>query len=396
MAVYYYHAIDHRGYKHRGVVEAQGEKEAKAKLRDRGLMVTSLSSTVKTSSKERVDRDTLLTITSQLAQLVNAGVPLYQSLITIEEQFHTAPFHRILLSLCDQIKGGSSLSEAMRSYPDSFDTLYTSMIAAGEASGSLGLILERLSELMKKQNKLRKEISTALIYPTVLASFSLLIIGILMIFVVPSIEGIFAGQKLNAFTTAILGLSHFFREKWWIYLPTLGVLSLFLYFHLRSEKGKLQLQRLMLKTPLVKTLVIQAAVARFARTMGTLQQGGVTILDSLKMSRNVMGNAVLEKEMKEAEQKIMEGSSLSAQLKRSSHIPLIVSQMIAIGEETGNAATMFNNIADMYEESLERTLSRLVALAQPVILIVMGGIIGMVMMAILLPITNISSFSNPK
>lgn len=396
MAVYYYNAIDHRGHKHQGVVEAQGEKEAKTKLRDRGLMVTSLSSTVKTSSKERIDRDTLLTITSQLAQLVNAGVPLYQSLITIEEQFHQAPFHRILLSLCDQIKGGASLSEAMRSYPDSFDTLYTSMIAAGEASGSLGLILERLAELMKKQNKLRKEISTALIYPIVLASFSLLIISVLMIFVVPSIEGIFAGQKLNAFTTTVLGASHFFKEKWWVYLPLIATLSLFLYFRFHSPKGKLQLQRLMLKTPLVKNLVIQAAVARFARTMATLQQGGLTILDSLKMSRNVMGNAVLEKEMKEAEQKIVEGSSLSAQLKRAPHIPLIVSQMIAIGEETGNAAAMFNNIADMYEDSLERTLSRLVALAQPVILIVMGGIIGMVMMAILLPITNISSFSNPK
>jgi len=213
MPLYYYEALDNQAKKQRGVIEAQGEKEAKLKLRDRGLMVSSLSTKVKVSSKENLKSDALVTFTVQLSQLVNAGVPLYQSLVTIEEQNHRERYHRILLSLCDQIKGGSSLSQAMQSYPESFDKLYTSMINAGEASGNLGLVMERLGQLLTKKQQLKSQITTSMIYPVILALFSLLIIGLLLGFVVPSIEGIFEGRKLNAFTEFVLGMSHFFREK---------------------------------------------------------------------------------------------------------------------------------------------------------------------------------------
>lgn len=393
MPLYHYQALDSKAQKHQGVIEAQNDREAKAKLRERGLMVSNLTTGGGVSTKQNIDKDSLLLFTMQLSQLLNAGVPLYQSLIAIEEQWRTASFHRILLSLCDQIKGGASLSEAMRAYPGSFDKLYTSMVGAGEVSGALGLILERLTDLLKRQIKLKKEVSTALIYPAVLACFSLLVIGMLLGFVVPSIEGIFAGRQLNKFTLFVLGLSHFFREKWWLYLPIAGFTIFFIWRQTRSEKGRLRFERFFLKVPLVKNLLIQAAIVRFSRTMATLQQGGLTLIESLRMSREVMGNITLEQEMLEAEKKIIEGSSLSAELKHSSYVPTIVAQMIAIGEDTGNTVAMFNSIADMYEETLDKTLTRLVALAQPVILILMGGMIGLVMMAILLPLANVSSLT---
>ncbi len=393
MPLYYYQALDAKAKKEKGVIEAQNEKEAKRKLRDRGLMVSSLSTKVKVSSKENLKPEALLTFTMQLSQLINAGVPLYQSLLAIEEQNNKEPYHRILISLCDQIKGGSSLSEAMRAYPRSFNRLYTSLIAAGEASGALGMVLERLRELFAKQMKLKKDISTAMIYPSILAGFSLLVIGLLLGFVVPSIEGIFADRKLNGFTQFVLNLSHFFRDWWIVYLPLLIGAAGYAYWQFRTEKGRIRVEKLLMRIPIINTLMIQAAVARFSRTMASLQQGGLTLIESLRMSREVLNNRLLEGEMSEAEKSIIDGSSLSAEVKKSRYIPSMVSRMLAIGEDSGSTVAMLSSIADMYEESLDKTLSRVVALAQPVILIIMGGIIGLVMMAILLPLSDIASFT---
>ncbi len=393
MPLYYYHALDAKAKKEKGVIEAQNEKEAKRKLRDRGLMVSSLSTKVKVSSKENLKAEALLTFTMQLSQLINAGVPLYQSLLAIEEQNNKEPYHRILISLCDQIKGGSSLSEAMRAYPRSFNRLYTSLIAAGEASGALGMVLERLRELFAKQMKLKKDISTAMIYPSILAGFSLLVIGLLLGFVVPSIEGIFADRKLNGFTQFVLNLSHFFRDWWIVYLPLLAGAVGYAFWEFRTEKGRIRVEKLLMRIPIISTLMVQAAVARFSRTMASLQQGGLTLIESLRMSREVLNNRLLEGEMLEAEKSIIDGSSLSAEIKKSRYIPSMVSRMLAIGEDSGSTVAMLSSIADMYEESLDKTLNRVVALAQPVILIIMGGIIGLVMMAILLPLSDIASFT---
>jgi general secretion pathway protein F len=393
MPLYYYQAIDAKAKKQKGVVEAQNEREAKHKLRDRGLMVSSLSTKVKVSSKENLKPEALLTFTMQLSQLINAGVPLYQSLLAIEEQCSKEPYHRILLSLCDQIKGGTSLSEAMKAYPQSFNRLYTSLIAAGEASGALGLVLERLRELLAKQMKLKKDVSTAMIYPAILAGFSLLVIGLLLGFVVPSIEGIFADRELNNFTQFVLNLSHIFRDWWMVYVPLFVGAAGYLFWQFKTEKGRVRIEKFLMRIPVVNTLMIQAAVARFSRTMASLQQGGLTLIEALRMSREVLNNRLIESEMVEAEQNIMDGSSLSVELKKSRYIPPMVPRMVAIGEDSGSTVAMLSSIADMYEESLDKTLSRVVALAQPIILIIMGGVIGLVMLAILLPLSDIASFT---
>lgn len=393
MPLYQYQALDRTGKKVNGIIEAQEERDAKEKLRDQGVMVINISLKTSTTSKQNLKGDTLYAFTMQLSQLVSAGVPLYQALIAIEEQYRTEPYHQIILSLCDQIKAGSSLSAAMAMYPDSFDRLYCSMIMAGEQAGALNIVLDRLSLLLDRQTKMKKQIINAMIYPGILAAFCLIVIFLLLGFVVPSIEGIFAERKLNGFTQFVLELSHVFRDYWWAYTPiALGAIFFLVYFF-KSEAGTIWRQKHFLKVPLIRTLMLQAAIARFTRTMGTLQQGGVTMIDSLRIAREVMGNVVLEKEMEEAEEKIIEGSSLSAQLLKSPLFPPMVSRMLAVGEDAGSITVMFNKIADMYEDELEKTLERLMALAQPVILIGMGTIIGMVLLAILLPLTDISSFA---
>ena len=396
MPLYHYQAIDVVGKKKSGFIEAIDEREAKSKLRDQGLMVSSLATKSSISTRQNLHGDNLLAFIMQLSQLINAGVPLYQSLVAIEEQYRNESYHRILLSLCDQIKAGRSLSEAFSIYPDSFNKLICSMVKAGESSGSLHIVLDKLSQLLAKQNKLRKQIATAMIYPSVLACFSLIIIGLLMGFVVPAIEGVFAGKQLNAFTTIVLAISHFLRSYWWIFIPSVIGGIYLLYSRIRSPKGKIWLQKNLLKVPIIRTLIIQTSVARFCRTMGTLQQGGLTMIDSLRLAKQVMGNVVLEEEIQKAENRIIEGSSLSAELTNSKLIPLMVSRMLAVGEESGSTLVMLNKIADIYEDDIEKTLDRLMALSQPIILIVMGAVIGTVLLAILLPMTDFSSFAMQK
>jgi general secretion pathway protein F len=393
MPLYQYQYVDSLGKRRTGAIEAQGDREAKQKLRDQGVLVTQLQAKSKVNRKQNLKGDNLLAFTVQLSQLINAGVPLYESLVAIEEQSRGDAYHRVILSLCEQIRSGTSLSNAMGAYPDSFDKLYCGMVAAGEAVGALGPVLEKLTQFLNRSMKLKKQITTAMIYPAILGGFSLLIIGVLLGFVVPSLEGIFAERKLNAFTTAVLGFSHLFREYWWLYFPVIVGGLVWTVWKLKSVKGRLWIEKSLLKVPLLKTLVIQTAVARFCRTMGTLLQGGLSMIDALRISRNIMRNVVLEKEIQVAEGKIIEGHSLSQELKRSAYFPQLVARMLAVGEESGTTVVMLNRIADMYEGEIEKTLDRVMAMAQPVILIVMGLVIGTVLLAILLPLTDVSSFS---
>lgn len=376
-----------------GVIEAQGDKEARQHLRGQGFIVTSLNLKRNISRRQNLKGDNLIAFTVQLSQLINAGIPLYESLIALEEQSRGDPYHSVILSICEQIKGGASLSVAMGNHSESFDKLYCGMVAAGEAVGALGSVLEKLSTFLARTMKLKKQITTALIYPAILGGFSCLIIGVLLGFVIPALEGIFADRKLNAFTNTVLVVSWFFRTYWWIYLPIMIGSITFIVWKMKTEEGRLWRERLSLKIPLLRTLVIQTAVARFCRTMATLLQGGLNMIESLQISRTIMRNVVLEEEIKTAEARIVEGRRLSQELKKSRYYPPLVSRMLAVGEDSGTSVVMLSRIADMYESEIEKTLDRLMALAQPLILIVMGLVIGSVLLAILLPLTDVSSFS---
>lgn len=384
MPLYQYQAFDAEGAKRSGQLESSSLREAKERLRRQGLMVATIAVVEAGGTKHDLKGKTLAEFTLQLAQLVNAGIPLYESLIAIEQVSRSESYHPVLLSLCDQIQRGRSLSEAMQGFPKSFSGLYLAMITAGEASGALGLVLEKLHFFLERQQKLRQEITTAMIYPTILAVFCLGVVALMLGFVVPSISGIFEGRELGTFTKFVMGCSTFFRNYWWLLLTFGSVGAFFLY-----SRGK----RLLFRIPKLRDIMVRAAFTRFVRTMATLHESGLPLLDSLRISRGVMQNEVLEEEVRRVEEKIITGSSLSHELAQSSYFPKVAIRMLAIGEDSGSLGEMLEKVATIYEQEMEKTLTRMLALVQPVILLVMGLIIGLVMIGILMPLSDLSSFS---
>lgn len=391
--LFHYHYIDAKGKKKKGFLEAQHLQEAKERLRRQNILITHL--TQSKSSKRNTPKlktESLITFTTQLAGLLQAGMPLYESLITLEEQYHEEVFHPILITLCEKIKAGSQLSEAMNYFPDSFNRLYCSMVAAGESVGALDQTLERLASLLRKQSKLKKQIVTALLYPAFLFAFSLGVAFMLLSFVIPSLELLFEERAVNRFTQTIILISHFLNHQWMFYLPVATLSGFGCYVALTSVKGRHWLQRQLLRLPILKTLITQTAIARFARGAGTLLQGGVSLIETLQIARKVMHHPLFEEVIEKAEGRIIEGSLLSIELKKSPLIPPLVPRLLAIGEEGGKAASMLQKIADLYEDEVEKSITRLTSLAQPIILLIMGAIVGTIMLAVLLPLTDVSAF----
>lgn len=393
MPLYSYKELSPSGETSTGIINAESIYEARDLLRSQGVMIVDIKADDKSLSKRRLKNKDLINFTLQLSQMIKANIPLYESLLTLEEQHRNDTFHPILLTLCNSIKGGASLSQAMSMFPESFEKLHCSLIAAGESSGVLGESLEKLSELLSRNLKIKQQISSTMLYPAILACFSLIVILSLVTFVIPSIESVFAGKATNGITAIVLSASHFIRDYWMLYLPTTLLFFTFSIKKLRSPSGKKWLDSTLLKIPLARNLIKQTAIARFSRTMATLLKGGVPLIDAMRISQKVMGNGNLENVIARAEKGVNEGNSLSKELKKSKYIPSLVSNMLAVGEESGNLIKMFYSIADMYDSELEKTLGRMTTLSQPIILIVMGLIVGFVLLAVLLPLTDVSSLS---
>jgi type II secretory pathway component PulF len=398
MVLFSYRYINTKGKKRSSMIDADSLVEAKEKLRAQKIYVLTLFEKKNRNlfsfsrKNKHLAGEYLVTFTLQLSQLLIAGLPLYESLLSLEEQYRNEFFHSLILSLSERIKRGSSLSEAMMQFPESFDELYCAMVAAGESAGALDDSLERLSKLLAKQRKLKKHVVTAMIYPAILFSFSLLVCFLLLIFVIPSLEILFEDRAVNGFTGSVMRFSHFLTRQWPFYLPAAIGTAAVIIMLFKGKTGKRWLQRRILHTPFLKIFTVQTAMARFSRTMGTLLQGGVSIIKALQIARKVIGNPFLEEIVERAEKKIIEGSCLSNEFKKSPMIPKLIPRMLAIGEEGGNIHFMFHKVADLYEEEVEKTLTRVTALAQPLILVVMGAIVGTIMLAVLLPLTDVNAF----
>lgn len=393
MPLYRYQALDVKGKPKSGLLDASSELDAKERLRAQGLMVKQLTRRKEGASRENLKADALIVFSIQLSQLLQAGIPLYESLTTIEEQYRGTASHRILVSLSTQIKEGSSLSRAMSSFPKSFNSLYCSIIAAGESVGALPQVLEQIVLLLSKQQALRTQIVTAMLYPSILAGFCFVIIGVLLGFVIPSIEGMFEGRELNGFTATVFGVSHLVREQGIYLLIGLSSMIALLVYGLRQPVWRRRWQKLVLSLPLFGTLSKYTATARFSRTLTTLLDGGMPMIEALATARRTVGNAILEKDLEHVEEKILSGSTLGAELIKLTWIPPMASRMIAAGEIAGTTVAMLKKVAEMYEQEVEKRLARLMTLAQPAILLIMGGIIGIVMVAILLPMSQAANLA---
>jgi general secretion pathway protein F/type IV pilus assembly protein PilC len=391
MTLYTYRALTRQGQKSEGSIEAESLAAAKEKVRSMQLMLTSIEVQKRALKKQQLSKENLMIFTSQLSQLLASKIPIYESLLALEEQARNEPFHPVLLGLTERIKRGTSLSQSMNDFPDSFSPLYRALISAGEAVGNMELALNRLNSFLTHQGKIQKQLISALIYPALLM---LLLIGasaVLVGFVIPALESLFEDRPIPAFTQIVLSTSHFLQSWGLLLLGTLASAIAFIVIRLRNPEAKASLQRNLLKVPLISRYVILSCLGRFARTLSTLLDGGLPLTNSLAFATESLNNARLEEVMKRVEGKIIEGIPLSHELSRYKEIPPLFARMTSIGEESGKLAGMLSQLATLYEEETERTLTRLVQLAQPVLLLIMGGLVGGVLLSILLPLSSFGS-----
>lgn len=390
MPIFRYKALTETGKKITGVIDADSYDLAKQRLRREKVLVTKLSSIEKT--KEVVfSAQLLLAFTREMMQLLSAGLPLYESLLTVEEKYRRHSCHSLLLDLCDKLKGGEYLSKALTAYPKSFDSIYISMVKAGEKTGSLSWAFEQLYELIKRRQKLKKQLVSAMAYPTFLAGFCFILVIALLLFVIPSMRELFEDRSLHPLTKMVMSLSGFL-EKWFLMLFLgLSFIVCIIFYYYRKPEGKRHFQQILQKLPIVKTVILQAALIRFCRSSAILIKGGVPLVSALSISRKAMRHHTLEIVIEKAEKSLIEGSSLSEELKQSSFIPPLVTRMLSIAEETGRLDEMLKNLSDIYDSELEQSLAQITTFLQPALLILLGGTVGLVILSILLPLTDVSS-----
>lgn len=392
MALFRYEALTVEGSLVRGVIDAETLVFAKDKLRKQQLMVRKLLAVEEKKERYCLSPPLLLTFTRDLAQLLQAGLPLYESLLTIEEKYRKHKAHYIFLDLCDKLQSGCSFSSALKSHPKSFDQIYLSMIAAAEESGALPQVLMDLAELIKRQLKLKRSLISALMYPAFLAGFCLCVVLGLLLFVVPTMSELFEERALHPMTEIVLGASAWLQHNGFSFFIVLVLFGIGLFFSFKHPKTRYRAALLMTRAPLVKTLLIQAALIRFCRALSMLLQGGVPLVPALALSKKAIGSAVIEKIISDAEKKIVEGEKLSEQLKKQTVIPPLLPRMLSIAEETGSMATMLHSVAAIYDEELERNILKLTTFLQPFLLILLGAIVGIVLLSVLLPLTDVGSF----
>lgn len=394
MPHFFYQALGSQGKKTTHSIEATSLSDAKERLRKQNVMVISLKPHKKRGLQApQLQGISLLTFTTQLAALLKASLPLYESLSSLEEQYAGEKFHPILSVLCERIKGGVSLSKALQEFPSSFSTQYVALIEAAETVGALDISLESLAVSMQKTQNLQKSLVTASLYPLILLSFSLVVIGALLSFVVPSIETMLEGRPSSYVTSFVIGASHFFTRGWPYYFPFLASAVAFLGFSWKKPSFRTRLLKKILALPFLGTLLLEVSLARFFRTFGSLLNGGVNLTKSLNLARKTLNHPLLEEIMDAAEKKILEGSHLSRELKKSPLIPQLVRRLVQVGEETGKMQQMSLKIASLYEESVEKKVARLLAILQPALLLVLGVIVGIIMLGVLLPLTDFQAFT---
>jgi len=393
MALFRYEYFTPQGKRAKGIIDADSPFDAKERLKLQKITAIGLFPFVDKRSKIKIPSSILLSFTRELSQLIRAGLPLYEALLTLEEKHRGQKFHLLFLDLCDQIKNGCKLSKVLESYPSSFDQIYLSMIKAGEESGALGEVLEQLYKMISRAEKIKKQLFSSLAYPLFLTTFCLIVVLCLLLFMIPSMKDLFEGRELKWITRTVLSLSRLLEQNagllFSLFLFFLG--SLFFLFRIKSFQQFCQ--RISLKIPIINMILVRASLIRFCRSMSLLLTSGVPLLQALSLSKRVMRHFLFEELVSRAEKKVSEGKLLSEELKNSILIPPLVTRMLSLAEETGQSPIMLSNIAEIYEEELEKVLNRITTLIQPIMLLILGFIVAIVVLSVLLPLTDVSSFT---
>lgn len=336
----------------------------------------------------------LVIFTRQLATMINAGVPLVRSLATMQKQTVNPVFKKQLVAISKDVESGISFADSLEKHPRTFSTIYINMIRAGEAGGILDEILKKLAVQQEKDAAIRAKFKSAMTYPAVLIFITISVFIMLMTFVVPKVGLIIADLtdgELPTMTKIMLGISDFLLDYWFIHITVVIVTSAILTRFLRTRKGKVTRDQILLHIPAIRTLVIKMAVARFSRIFASLMTAGVSVIEAIEITARAIGNTVIEKELMDAAKLVSNGEQLSTPLSKSKVFPPIVSQMMAIGEETGQTDTVLLKVADFYEEEVDAAVEGLSSILEPILIVVMGGMVGLIAASVIGPISSLAN-----
>ncbi len=404
MPVYEYKGLDSSGKTVKGIQNADNQSALRQLLQSQGVYVTDVwegkdGGSVRRDGEvdfkkmfERVSLRDISVLTRQLATLSRAGIPLVESLTALSDQTEKDELKRVLSDIRQKVNEGSSLAKALSDHPKHFSNLYVNMVKAGESSGNLDVVLERLTEFLEAQLELRGKIIGAMVYPIIMSVVGVAILSLLFIFVIPKITQIFENQHaaLPWITQMLIGLSHIFAGYWFIVFPLLGA-AIFSFFKWKATPdGKDTWDRFALQVPVFGPLIRMIAVARFARTLGTLLASGVPLLNALDIVKNILGNNRLIEVIEDARVNIREGESIAQPLKRSGEFPPLVTHMIAIGERSGQLEEMLDNVAVAYNQQVDMRVQALTTVLEPLMIVIMGVGVAIIVFAVMLPILQLN------
>jgi len=408
--LYYYRALNSKGEQVSDIVDAPNESVARQNLRKKGLYVSSISNKkeqLKTGGNirfkkflnsiiEKINRNTarkqIGLFSRQLATLLKAGMPLMTALTDIIEQIDNKTFRSVMIDVKQKIEEGYSFSNALMSYRDLFSELYINMIRVGENLGSLDEVIARLAEMEEKNNLLKNRIRAALWYPTFMFTFSVIIVIFLMVNVIPTISEIFTEQNrvLPLPTKIVVGMSDFL-SSFWFFLPLFIILIYYMYKRYASTPdGRKKIDELLMKVPLISRLYNKIIVYRFTFNLGVLLSNKVDLLKSFEIVKKIVNNVVVEEKINSASKKVQEGASISQSLKKHEFLPRLVIGMIAAGEASDKVDEMLLNIGNVYENEIDMVVTSLTGMIEPLIIIMMGIIIGIIVLSVMMPIMDMN------
>lgn len=397
MAAFEYQALDADGKKKKGIITADTVKAARRELRQQGLvpvkLETSNSKTDKKSSGKKLSNKDSVLLTRQLAMLITSGTPVEEALAAVGESTKKNDVRSVLADVRANVVEGKPLSDALASQAASFSSLYTSIVAAGESAGALDEVMGRLADYQEKSEEMRGKVVSALIYPLIVGIVALTVVIALLVFVVPRVVEQFdtMGQKLPLLTQIMVSISEFLQTNGVFLLIGLGVFFIFANRMMKIEIIKRRLDQFTLNFPLIGEIVRGVAAARFARTFATLASSGAPVLDCLKAARETTPNLILKDAVKKVIEDVREGGSLSQSMARTGAFPPLVTHMAAGGEASGDLGAMFDKGAEYLERDFEKTSSVALGLLEPFITVVMGGLVMIIILAIMLPILQLNS-----
>lgn len=409
MPIYSYTGINDKGKKTSGRIDAENERNARAKLRKMGIYPTSLKAGGASGGGlslgrqidfkkifNRIKLQDISLMTRQLSTLLAANIPLVDSLSAMVEQSEHEGMRAIISNLRERVTEGSKLSDAMKAYPKVFNDLYVNMVNAGENSGALDVVLLRLADFVESQQKTRSKITGAMVYPVIMATVGVLLISVLLVFMVPKMTAIFKSQKMTlpVPTQILIFVSDIFSSYWYLVLAVAVTSVIFLKRWFVTPQGREFRDRCTLKLPVFGLLIRQASISRFTRTLGTLLSSGVPMLTAMNIVKNVVSNVHIRKAIEVTQVSVKEGESIAEPLRRSGEFPPLVTHMIAIGEKTGALEKMLDRISDNYDLQMDNTIATLLSLLEPVLIIVMGLSIAFVVMSVMLPILQMGDLGS--